>query len=204
MIIEGAELGVLRETAIIAAALAIQDPRVQPPEKLEKARQAHRAFNYPGSDVLTLVNIWDACRGEPVCAPGSSDKGQTRGSAPTPSAGKLRRFCEVNFCSWQRMREWFDIYEQILRILKQHKEFDSALKRMGEPLCSPDSPPDNGQTQGSAPTAPALVHQALTAGFLRNIALRKEKNTYQISGNREAVLFPGSGFIIREGSDRGS
>ncbi|CAK8718673.1 ATP-dependent RNA helicase HrpA [Candidatus Electrothrix aarhusensis] len=208
MIIEGAELGVLRETAIIAAALAIQDPRVQPPEKLEKARQAHRAFNYPGSDVLTLVNIWDACRGEPVCSPAlpsgngqehRNNKGQTRGSAPTPSAGKLRRFCEVNFCSWQRMREWFDIYEQILRILKQHKEFDSALKRMGEPLCSPDSPPDNGQTQGSAPTAPALVHQALTAGFLRNIALRKEKNTYQISGNREAVLFPGSGLYNKGG-----
>ncbi|MCI5164293.1 MAG: hypothetical protein D3917_20240, partial [Candidatus Electrothrix sp. AX5] len=135
---------------------------------------------------------------------GDASKGE-KSFAPTPSAGQLRRFCEVNFCSWQRMREWFDIYEQILRILKQHKEFDSALKRMGEPLCSPDSPPDNGQTQGSAPTAPALVHQALTAGFLRNIALRKEKNTYQISGNREAVLFPGSGLYNKGGAvDRGS
>ncbi len=191
MIIEGAELGVLRETAIIAAALAIQDPRVQPPEKLEKARQAHRAFNYPGSDVLTLVNIWDACRGD-------ASKGE-KSFAPTPSAGQLRRFCEVNFCSWQRMREWFDIYEQILRILKQHNEFAGALKRMDEPLCSPDSPPDKGQTGGPAPTAPALVHQALAAGFLRNIALRKEKNTYQISGNREAVLFPGSGLYNKGG-----
>ncbi len=214
MIIEGAELGVLRETTIIAAALAIQDPRVQPPDKLEKARQAHRAFNHPGSDVLTLVNIWDACRGEPVCSP--SDKGQTRRSAPTPSAGQLRRFCEANFCSWQRMREWFDIYEQILRILKQHKEFATALDcmnncmdkpgapqkgsasdRRGEPLCSPKSSEKKGQTHGSAPTA--LVHQALTAGFLRNIALRKEKNTYQISGNREAMLFPGSGLYNKGG-----
>ena len=118
------------------------------------------------------------------------------------------------------MREWFDIYEQILRILKQHKEFASALDHMesdrrGEPLCSPDSSLNDGrrggvddgqkrgadkeQTQGSAPTAPALVHQALTAGFLRNIALRKEKNTYQISGNREAVLFPGSGLYNKGG-----
>ena len=214
MIIEGAELGVLRETAIIAAALAIQDPRVQPPEKLEKARQAHRAFHYPGSDVLTLVNIWDACRGEPVSSRSSSEKGQTRGSAPTPSAGQLRRFCEVNFCSWQRMREWFDIYEQILRILRQHKEFVTALDCMDEPdgdsvnstsdcrgksPCLSKSPQKKGQTQGSAPTAPALVHQALTAGFLRNIALRKEKNTYQISGNREAVLFPGSGLYNKGG-----
>ncbi|MCI5182921.1 MAG: DUF3418 domain-containing protein, partial [Candidatus Electrothrix sp. AW1] len=214
MIIEGAELGVLRETTIIAAALAIQDPRVQPPDKLEKARQAHRAFTSPGSDVLTLVNIWDACRGESPCSPGASpdnrqvrNKGQARGPAPTPSAGQLRRFCKANFCSWQRMREWFDIHDQILRILKQHKEFDNALDRRGEPLCSPDSPPNNGrkrngdkgQAQGPAPTAPALVHQALTAGFLRNIALRKEKNTYQISGNREAMLFPGSGLYNKGG-----
>jgi ATP-dependent helicase HrpA len=215
MIIEGAELGVLRETAIIAAALAIQDPRVQPPDKLEKARQAHRAFNHPGSDVLTLVNIWDACRGEPLCSPKSpSDKGQTRGSAPTPSAGQLRRFCEANFCSWQRMREWFDIYEQILRILKQHKEFapaldcmdkpadrpvDSTSDRRGRPVCLSKLSEKKGQTHRSAPTAPTLVHQALTAGFLRNIALRKEKNTYQISGNREAVLFPGSGLYNKGG-----
>ena len=176
MIIEGADLGVLRETTIIAAALAIQDPRVQPPDKLEKARQAHRAFNYLGSDVMTLVNIWDACR-----------EGGSRGDsriAPTPSAGQLRRFCKVNFCSWQRMREWFDIHEQILRILKQHKEFTNVLDRKG-----------GSQT---VPT-PALVHQALTAGFLRNIALRKEKNTYQISGNREAMLFPGSGLYNKGG-----
>jgi ATP-dependent helicase HrpA len=112
------------------------------------------------------------------------------------------------------MREWFDIYEQILRILKQHKEFvqalncmdkpgtsqqNSASDRRGEPLCSPGSSPDTGQVQGPAPTAPALVHQALTAGFLRNIALRKEKNTYQISGNREAMLFPGSGLYNKGG-----
>ncbi|XOF34166.1 MAG: DUF3418 domain-containing protein [Candidatus Electrothrix sp. YB6] len=230
MIIEGAELGVLRETAIIAAALAIQDPRVQPPDKLEKARQAHRAFNYPGSDVMTLVNIWDACRGESLCSPGSSDKRQTWGSAPTPSAGQLRRFCEANFCSWQRMREWFDIYEQILRILRQHKEFASALDcmdesgegpgdatsdRRGRPMCLPNmyrantqirpysqSDDSTGAKQGTTqapPTAPALVHQALTAGFLRNIALRKEKNTYQISGNREAMLFPGSGLYNKGG-----
>ncbi|MCI5143350.1 MAG: DUF3418 domain-containing protein, partial [Candidatus Electrothrix sp. ATG1] len=111
------------------------------------------------------------------------------------------------------MREWFDIYEQILRILKQHKEFAPALDcmgkpdaRRGEPMCSPKSSEKKGQTHGSAPTAPtktsgpaALIHQALTAGFLRNIALRKEKNTYQISGNREAVLFPGSGLYNKGG-----
>ena len=78
-----------------------------------------------------------------------------------PTAGQLRRFCTANFCSWQRMREWFDIHEQILRILKQHEEFGPALARMEE--------------NEAAPAPPEVVHQAITAGFLRNIAVKKEK-----------------------------
>jgi ATP-dependent helicase HrpA len=165
MILDGAELGVLRETAVIAAALAIQDPRVVPPDKQEKARQAHLKFVHPGSDILTLVNLWDACR--------------------DGSSSELRRFCTANFCSWQRMREWFDIHEQILRILSQHQEFAPALDKLSQP--------------DAAPGAPEAVHQALTAGFLRNIAMKKEKNTYLISGGREAVLFPGSGLYNKGG-----
>lgn len=163
MIIESADLGSLREVSIIAAALAIQDPRIVPAEKKEKARQAHLQFAVPGSDLLTLVTLWDACRS---------------GSRTVPSSSVLRRFCTSNFCSWQRIREWFDIHEQILRILSQHEEFAPALMRMS--------------ADEAAPASPESVHQAVTAGFLRNIALKKEKNTYLISGNREAVIFPGS------------
>ena len=186
MIIESADLGSLREVSIIAAALAIQDPRIVPAEKKEKARQAHLQFAAPGSDLLTLVRLWDACRGGSRTAPttdgdaGRDGRGK-KSFAPTccaPTSSALRRFCTANFCSWQRMREWFDIHEQILRILKQHEEFAPALNRM-----SGDE---------TAPASPEAVHQAVTAGFLRNIATKKEKNSYLISGNREAVIFPGS------------
>lgn len=156
MIIEGSKLGALREVTVIAAVLAIQDPRIRPADKIEKAEAAHRKFNQPGSDVITFVNIWDSC------------KNAMQGKHP---AAGLRKFCKTNFCSWQRMREWFDIHDQILRIIKQHKGF-------------------NINTQ---PAQPAAIHQALTAGFLRNIGMRKNKNSYQVSGNREVILFPGSG-----------
>ncbi len=156
MIIEGEKLGALREVTVIAAVLAIQDPRIRPADKIEKAEAAHRKFNQPGSDVITFVNIWDSCK--------SAMQGKH------PAAG-LRKFCKTNFCSWQRMREWFDIHDQILRILKQHKGFNINTK----------------------PAQPAAIHQALTAGFLRNIGMRKKKNSYQVSGNREVILFPGSG-----------
>jgi len=162
MIIEGAELGALREITVIAAVLSIQDPRIRPADKIEKARQAHRKFNHPGSDVITFVNIWDSC------------KKAMQGNQP--SAG-LRKFCKTNFCSWQRMREWFDIHDQILRILKQHRGF----------------------TLNTEPAKPAAIHQALTAGFLRNIGSRRKKNSYRISGNREVILFPGSGLYNHGG-----
>jgi ATP-dependent helicase HrpA len=155
MIIAGAELGCLREITIIAALLSIQDPRIRPADKLEQARQAHHTFHHPGSDVLGFVSLWDKCR-------------QTMQGKQ--SARGLKKFCKKFLCSWQRMREWFDIHDQILRIIKSHKGF--ALN--------------------TDPAKPSAVHQALTSGFLRHIGMRKKKNIYQISGNREAVLFPGS------------
>jgi len=44
MIIEGAKLGSLREVTVIAAVLAIQDPRIRPADKIEKAKEAHSKF----------------------------------------------------------------------------------------------------------------------------------------------------------------
>lgn len=162
MIIEGAELGALREVIVIAAVLSIQDPRIRPVEQLEKARQAQQIFIEPGSDVITFINIWDRCK--------DAMSGQH------PAAG-LKKFCKTYFCSWQRMREWFDIHDQILRIITSHTHFSI----------------------NSEPASPAAVHRALTAGFLRNIGLRKEKNRYQVSGNREVILFPGSGLHNKGG-----
>ncbi len=179
MIIEGAELGVLREVTIIAAVLAIQDPRLRPLDKAEQARQAQSCFIQPGSDFLTFVNIWDSC------------KGAMQGKHP--SAG-LRKFCKNYFISWQRMREWFDIHDQIQRIIKQHREISTGKADSRNKTRQGKDVDNKGKS-----VATAAVHQALTAGFLRNIGMKKQKNSYQISGNREVVLFPGSGLYNRGG-----
>ncbi|PIE56527.1 MAG: ATP-dependent RNA helicase HrpA [Desulfobulbus propionicus] len=92
-------------------------------------------------------------------------------------AARLGRFCKKNFLSWQRMREWQDVHGQLKRILRQRKQ----LKINTEPASY------------------AAVHMAITAGFLRNIAQKKEKNLYQAGGGREVWLFPGSGCYNRGG-----
>ncbi|MHB1349293.1 MAG: ATP-dependent RNA helicase HrpA [Desulfobulbaceae bacterium] len=154
IIVEAAQRGALREIKIIAAGLSIQDPRIRPAESEEKADAAHRKFVDPQSDFLSLLNIWNTFQA----------------TAGKVSKGRLRKFCAGHFLSWQRMREWLDIHEQISELTRHHPSFH-----------------DNAE-----PASFAAVHQSLLSGFLRNIGQKKEKNLYRISGGREAMIFPGS------------
>ncbi len=160
IIIEGMGLGATREIIVLAAALAIQDPRVRPPNKEHKADEVHRQFLDRKSDFLTLINIWNG-----LFATGGE----------TVSRSQLSRYCKANFLSWQRMREWLDVHEQISRLLRGHRR----------------------RSADGEPAGYDAIHSALASGFLRNICQKKEKNTYLAAGGREVVLFPGSGLYGR-------
>lgn len=160
MIIEAGENNALREVCIIAAALSIQDPRLRPPEKEKAADEVHQRFVDPRSDFLFYLKLWETARTV---------------AAQTGSVGKMRKFCAGHFLSWQRMREWQDIHEQILRILADERGF----------------------SQNEVPATPEAVHRSLLSGNLRNIALKKEKNLYQGGGGRQLMIFPGSGLFNR-------
>jgi len=162
VIIAGAELGALREINIIAAGLSIQDPRIRPADREEQADELHRRFTITNSDFLGLLKIWDTFH---------STAGRVH------SHSKLKKFCVSHFLSWQRMREWLDIHEQITRLLRHKKGFRENEKAASY----------------------AAVHQALLSGFLRNIGCKKEKNIYQICGGREVLIFPGSALYNRAG-----
>jgi ATP-dependent helicase HrpA len=155
IIIESMTLGSVREITILAAALSIQDPRVRPPGKEHKADEVHRRFIDKQSDFSTLLNIWNSFHAD----------------EEVPSKSRLSRFCKAHFLSWQRMREWMDVHDQISRLLQNQQKL--SLQRTTADY--------------------AAIHSALTSGFLRNICLKKEKNIYLSAGNREVVLFPGSG-----------
>jgi ATP-dependent helicase HrpA len=84
---------------------------------------------------------------------------------------KMRKFCKQNFLSYRRMREWRDIHTQLTRIVSE----------LGWRLQDSESY-DNG-----------AIHRSILAGYLTNIAQKKEKKIYQGTKNRELLLFPGSG-----------
>ncbi|WP_035273298.1 ATP-dependent RNA helicase HrpA [Desulfogranum japonicum] len=154
IILESANRNALREITVIAAALSIQDPRVRPLDLEFKADEAHRQFADKQSDFLSLLNIWDTLyqQGDKI------------------SWSRLSKFCKQHFLSWQRMREWFDVHDQLKTILKYRGNFEFNKQ----------------------PADYAGIHISLTSGFLRNICHKKEKNTYLSAGQKEVVLFPGS------------
>jgi len=86
------------ELLIIAAGLSIQDPRERPLEQKDAAAAAHRKFNDPGSDFLTLLNIWHAVH----------DEWET-----LRTQNQRRKFCRQQFLSYVRMREWQDLHAQL-------------------------------------------------------------------------------------------
>ncbi len=87
------------------------------------------------------------------------------------SENKMRKFCKRHFLSFIRLREWRDIYQQLSGILSDFSDF-----KLGD---------DSVDYRA--------IHVSILAGYLNQIGLKKEKNLYQASGNKEMMIFPGSG-----------
>ncbi|MBX3226573.1 MAG: ATP-dependent RNA helicase HrpA [Labilithrix sp.] len=104
MIFAGAELGVLREVLVVAAALNVQDPRERPREQQQKADDAHRRFKDDKSDFAALLRLWDFVR-----------------DAEKKGRGNLRRVCKEGFLSYLRVREWTEIHRQLEEITRELK-----------------------------------------------------------------------------------
>ncbi len=89
--------------------------------------------------------------------------------------GQRRKFCKANFLSYLRMREWQDL----------HAQLHGALEDLGRFKLN-DSNADY-----------AAIHRSILTGLLGHVALRKERNQYQGTGNRLVAVFPGSALYDR-------
>jgi ATP-dependent helicase HrpA len=184
MILQARTEKCLREVLVIAAGLSIQDPRERPLEAREKADAAHRRFAHPDSDFLALLNIWEAYHDE----------------FETMSQAKLRRFCRDHFLSYTRMREWRDIYGQLLDVLEERKDFrlTSAFHGLKPEQLTPDK-------EAFGTPAYRAIHRSILAGLLGNIAVRDDENGgYKATHDRKVTLFPGSVLFVREEPKRKS
>jgi len=206
MLIEAKKEGCIPEIAVIAAALSIQDPRERPAEKTREADRMHAVFDDPGSDFITLLNIWHHYHNQ---------------RQKVKSNNQMKRFCREHFISFKRMREWKDVHSQIVSLLKDHNFWNSKgekgkgksafdkLRRdkvgMRPSTSSGGTKSEKGSKKaevvnskledGNLDEKYAAVHKSILSGFLSNIARQKEKNFFRAAKGREVMIFPGSGLF---------
>jgi ATP-dependent helicase HrpA len=155
MLLAAAEEHCLHEVGIIASALSIQDPREKPADKMAQADAKHAPFRHPESDFLTLLNIWNTFEEQKKHL----------------SNSKLRKYCQDNFLSYLRMREWFDIHSQFMQVIKGDLKFHP----------------------NTAEAAYENIHRALLTGLLSNIGFRHDQYEYLGARGLKFFIFPGSG-----------
>jgi len=97
MVLAAIDEGCLDEVLIIASALTVQDPRQRPMDQQEAADAAHAKWRDETSDFLSYLLLWKAYHEH----------------AEHLSTSKLRKWCEGNFLSYVRLREWHDVHQQL-------------------------------------------------------------------------------------------
>ncbi|MCA9171344.1 MAG: ATP-dependent RNA helicase HrpA, partial [Planctomycetales bacterium] len=158
MILAGTDENSLHEVLIIASALEIQDPRERPYEKQEQADEKHAQFLDTDSDFLSYLKLWDFYHH----------------LKETVSRNQLRKACQQNFLSYNRMREWTEIHRQLMDVAQQQ-----------------------GFRQGQRHDDFAAIHRALLTGLLSGVAYKTGDREYTGAGGLTFSPWPGSG-LVRE------
>jgi ATP-dependent helicase HrpA len=186
MILAAAEEGCLHEVLIIAAALAVQDPRERPLDKQEAADACHAALADDRSDFISYLKIWDFYH---------KLKSEL-------SRNQLQKACRQNFLSSNRMREWLDVHRELMELVAQAglvvqpsrlagaDKMSTFQGRAGETPAPQIRRVKRGQTDRQQYDN---IHHAILTGLLSSLALRGDGYEYTVAGGGKAHLWPGSG-----------
>lgn len=157
MLLAAEQEGCLSEVAVIVAGLSIQDPKERPLDQAQAADQKHARYKDAGSDFVGLLKLWQDFH--------EQKKHLTQ--------NKLRKYCRSSFISYMRMREWMDIHQQVMQVVKG----DLKMK------------PNGNEAE------PPQIHRALLSGLLSNTGFKLDKSEYQGARNQKFQIFPGSGLF---------
>jgi len=169
LLIEARRLHCLADMLVVAARLSVQDPQIYPPDKTDVARGHHRRFPEANNDIEAILELWR----------------EYKSQSAELSRRKLSRWCEENYLSPFRMREWQDLHEQLSRISRDG--LDRRNKRRGSDRSSTDvTGARDSERDFSA------IGQSLLSGFLGNIAMLSDRGTYSGTGGKILSIHPAS------------
>lgn len=135
MLLAAHDNGALAEVLIIASALSVQDPRDRPAEAQDAADQAHRTFADEKSDFLTFIKLWNWVE---------------TATANKESNRKLTEQLKGKFLSPRRLREWKDVYKQLVQLIAEL-----------------------GWKINTAKATHEQIHRSLLAGLLGNVGYKQ-------------------------------
>jgi ATP-dependent helicase HrpA len=179
MILEAIEERCVDQVLIIAAALEIQDPRERPMLKQQASDEAHGQWKDENSDFLSLVKLWSEYQ---------KQSGHLSGS-------RLRKWCQSNFLSYMRMREWEDVHQQLKA---QLADMGLVHGETGRGRAAPAHPgPGRGRSGSQEEGEYGAIHRSILAGLLSSIGTRGSAESFEYSGPRGSKfnIFPGSGLF---------
>jgi len=165
-LLAGNQYQCLSEILIIASALSVQDPRERPLDRQEAADTAHKRFADERSDFLAYIKLWAWFR-EAV-----QQKKSNR---------QLADECRRNFLSPLRLREWYELHQQL----------HAQVTEMG---MRPNEQPADYEP----------IHKALLCGLLGNIGMKAvEGNEYHgargikfLIGNQSVLAKKGAKWVM--------
>jgi len=153
MLIEADQRQALSEVLVMCSALSIQDPRERPRDKLSVADEQHSTFCDEQSDFIFYLKLWDTFKL----------------MSQNMSNNKLRQWCVAHYLSFQRMKEWLDIHQQLSEIAS-----------------------DLGLKFNEQPADYTRIHCSILSGLLANVALKNETTEYIAARNTTIYIHPGS------------
>ncbi|WOG29652.1 ATP-dependent RNA helicase HrpA [Endozoicomonas sp. 8E] len=159
MLVEADKNRALGELLVITSALAIQDPRERPAEKKQAADQRHREHYHDDSDFMSLVQLWNTYEEQ----------------RQRLSQNQLRKYCNQQFLSFMRMREWRDLHRQLALACKE-----VGLKTNEDEASYAD------------------IHKSLLAGLLSHLGSKDDDADYMGARNRRFYVFPSSTLYKRK------
>jgi ATP-dependent helicase HrpA len=164
MILGGRDEGALRDVLIIAAALGLQDPRDRPQAAQQRADEAHRKFRDEASDFASYLKLWSFWQ-------------DARASS---SRRQMHKLCRDNFLSYNRMREWEDIHEQLVRVIRELGFAADGAR---------------GRTEASAAEQ---IHRALLPGLLSRIGMWNTEARFYVGARQTRFVIHPSSALARK------
>lgn len=105
ILIEANKQNCLTEMLVIGSALSIIDPREEPYEKRQQAREKHTQYTDPQSEFLAHLNLWE----------------QLHLNKQSLTHKEFVQQCRKNYLSYVRVCEWIDLHKELSNLCEELK-----------------------------------------------------------------------------------